>query len=125
MRAEPDPYPLAPGDLRDLAIDVLNWLGWEFQDVPGSTAMRLGPPGADPILMALTDTLDDAVRPATTGPACATAKGSSPATPGPAPPAMTRITLECPSSQEAIARILLDEIHGAIQRRTEQERTTT
>ncbi|MDR1187272.1 MAG: hypothetical protein LBK95_07435 [Bifidobacteriaceae bacterium] len=142
MRLEPDPYPLAPGDLRDLAIDVLNWLGWESQDLSDSTSMRLTPPGAAPIILELTNAMDDAVLPADRHPASSSAASSGPppsVPPGSGRPdvdlrglgpepgrrltSKTRITVECPDAQEALARILLDEIHGAIQRRTEQGRT--
>jgi hypothetical protein len=157
VRIQPDPYPLAPAELRDLVIDVLNWLGWESESIPGSAAMRLTPPDAAPIELTLTGVMNHAVRPPSASscgsPATPSASpGTAPATtsagapphitsgvPHAVPPAAplgsstpaaanaaanaAQIGLECPDRDEAVARILLDEIHGAIQRRTNQCRT--
>jgi hypothetical protein len=96
VRLEPAPYPIAPARLRDVVIDVANWLGWEHWVDASGQAMHLIPPDAAPITVAIAQ--------------C---------------PAPARVSIDCHETQEAVARILIDELHGAILRRTNQERNPT
>jgi hypothetical protein len=100
VRLEPGPYSLAPPQLRDVIVDVLNWLGWEYCEDPADQTMRWIPPDAEPLTLALSPSF-------------------------PLTAATTRLSIDCGDRQEAVARILLDEIHGAIQRRTNDQGDTT
>jgi hypothetical protein len=77
-------------------IDVLNWLGWEHLEDPAGLATRWIPPDAEPLTLVL-------------DPECAA----------------TRLSIDCDDQDEALARILLDEIHGAIQRLAGREGQAT
>jgi hypothetical protein len=87
-------FPLPLEELRELVTDVANWLDWDSWDDPAG-GLRLAPSGAMPLRLVLVAGAVEDV------------------------PVGTRVGIECEDQQEALARVLLDEIQGAIQRRTD------
>jgi hypothetical protein len=110
VRVDADPCRLAPGQLRELAVDVLGWLGWQAPDGArpagrgGPTAMVLAPPGGARMTLHLEP---------------------SPVEPVPDRSPATTVWIECEDGQGTLAGILLDEIHGAVSRLTDRQGNTT
>jgi hypothetical protein len=111
VRLATEPYPLRADQLRGLTVDVLGWLGWDSSadggraegperagHVAQDTAMTVIPPGGKPMTLRLVPAVPGSGRGALD------------------PETQTVLALECQDHQEAVARLLLDEIRGAVRR---------
>jgi hypothetical protein len=90
VRLQTEPYPIAPSELLDLAVDVLGWLGWPALASGRRLEVEAEPGGAGRVVLSAVA----------------------------APDGGARARVECAAGAQGPAQVLLDEISAAVAQRT-------